>query len=89
MNPDALYRELIAAEPDDVRARTHYATRIAKRGQFADAIEVMDHVAESLTPGKDKELLLDDWREKVACLRRLAPDRDLRGWTVACSRLNA
>ena len=74
-----LYQELIAAEPEDVRARTHFATRIAKRGRFADAIEMMDPIADSLTLGTDKELLLDEWRQKVSCLRRLAPDRDLRG----------
>lgn len=75
----ALFENLIEAEPDDDRARLQYAIRLAKVGRLADAVAVMEPVADALEGDERSLKMLTEWRTKVDCLRRLAPDEVLEG----------
>lgn len=75
----ALYESLIEAEPDDDRARLQYAIRLGKVGRLADAVAVMDPVADAIVDDDRSVKMLQGWRTKVDCLRRLAPHRVLEG----------
>ncbi|MWV26651.1 glycosyltransferase [Aurantiacibacter rhizosphaerae] len=73
------YERLIQEEPEDDRARLHYAIRLAKVGRLADAVRIIDPVAEKLEQDERHAKTFADWRAKVDVLHRLAPERDLQG----------
>ncbi len=74
-----LYERLIQEQPEDDRARLHYAIRLAKVGRFADAVHAIEPVSDKLEEDERHAKTFAQWRAKVDVLRRLAPDRDLEG----------
>lgn len=75
----ALFRQLLAAQPDDHATRLDFAIRLSKVGRFVDALEALDPEATDFESDSRLGKLFAVRTRQLECLQRLAPGRAQSG----------